>query len=251
MTTFPIAVQPYTVREQLSRDYVGTLEKIAAIGYQGIEIGRPPEGMSVAEQKALLDRLGLQVIGSHAGFDTFDFDPDYIADYLEEVNGEKYVGISLRFASRDEVLSKAAKLNEIGKRFQERGVQLLYHNHDWEFIQFDGELALDILLRETDPDLVKLELDTYWAKRGGVDPVQYLSKLSDRCPLLHIKDMEAGEEQFFAEIGEGVLDFKSIANTASQVGTKWLVVEQDQSRRDPMESLEISFRNLKKLGLIE
>ncbi|WDH80444.1 sugar phosphate isomerase/epimerase [Paenibacillus urinalis] len=249
MNTFPIAVQPYTVREQLSQDYVGTLTQIAEIGYQGIELGRPPEGMTIAEQKSLLDHLGLKVIGSHAGFDTFDFDPDVIADYLEEVNGEKFVGLSLRFSSKEEVLLKSAKLNEAGEKFKRRGVQLLYHNHDWEFNKFDGELALDIVLRETDPELVKLELDTYWAKRGGVDPVQYLSKLKNRCPLLHIKDMEAGEEQFFAEIGEGILDFHAIADTAKQVGTQWLVVEQDQSRRDPMESLKISFRNLQKLGI--
>lgn len=250
MTKFPVGVQPYTVREQLSKDYIGTLERIAAIGYQGIELGRPPEGITVAEQKALLDRIGLQVIGSHAGFDTFDFDPDDISDYLEEVNGGKYVAISLRFASRDEVLAKAAKLNAVGERFSRRGVQLLYHNHDWEFTKFDGEYALDILLKETDPALVQMELDTYWVKRGGEDPAEYLSRLKDRCPLLHIKDVEAGDEQFFAEIGEGVLDFKTIAQAAQEAGTRWLVVEQDQCRRDPLESLAISFRNLQGLGLI-
>lgn len=250
MTKFPVAVQPYTVREQLSKDYIGTLEKIAAIGYQGIELGRPPEGITVAEQKALLDRIGLKVIGTHAGFDTFDFNPDDIADYLEEVDGGKFVALSLRFASRDEVLAKAAKLNEAGEKFRRRGVQLLYHNHDWEFVKFDGEYALDILLRETDPSLVQMELDTYWVKRGGEDPVSYLAKLQNRCPLLHIKDVEAGEEQFFAEIGEGILDFKAIAQTAREVGTGWLVVEQDQSRRDPLESLAISYRNLQGLGLI-
>jgi sugar phosphate isomerase/epimerase len=250
LSRFPIAVQPYTVRDALAKDYVGTLEKIAEIGYQGIELGRPPEGMTVAQQKILLDRIGLQVVGTHAGFDTLDFDPDAITDYLEEVNGGKYVAISLRFESKDDVLTKAKKMNEIGEQFHKRGVQFLYHNHDWEFVKFDGEYILDIILRETNPDFVQLELDTYWVKKGGEDPAAYLAKLQNRCPLLHIKDMEAGEEQFFAEVGEGILDFRNIAKVAAEVGTKWLVVEQDESRRDPFESLAISYRNLKNMDLI-
>ncbi|MDO7906701.1 sugar phosphate isomerase/epimerase [Paenibacillus sp. JX-17] len=251
MRKFPVAVQPYTVREQLAQDYTGTLEKIAEIGYRGIELGRPPEGMTIKEQKALLDRLGLQVVGTHTGFDSFDFDPNVIADYLDKVDGGRFAAISLRFDSKEDVIAKAAKLNEIGGQFRSRNVQFLYHNHDWEFQQFEGEAVLDILLRETDPELVKLELDTYWAYKGGVDPVTYLGKLQNRCPLLHIKDAEEGEEAFFAEIGEGILDFRAISQAAEQVGTQWLVVEQDQSRRDPLESLAISYRNLKAMDLVE
>ncbi|CAM2863051.1 sugar phosphate isomerase/epimerase [Paenibacillus sediminis] len=250
MNKFPVAVQPYTVREALVKDYIGTLERIAQIGYQGIELGCPPEGMAISEQKAILDRLGLRVIGTHAGFDTLDFDPDLISDYLDEVNGGRYVAVSLRFNSKEDVLIKAEKMNVIGAKFRKRGVQFLYHNHNWEFVRYDGEYALDILLRETDPAFVQMELDTYWVKRGGEEPTEYLSKLKNRCPLLHIKDVEDGEDQFFAEIGEGILDFKAIARAAEEVGTKWLIVEQDQSRRDPFESLAISYRNLKEMGLI-
>jgi sugar phosphate isomerase/epimerase len=250
MSKFPVAVQPYTVRKAMDQDYVGTLKKIADIGYTGIELGRPPEGFTISQQKALLDSIGLQVIGTHAGFDTLDFDPDSIADYLEEVDGGKYATISLRFHSKEDVLAKAKKMNVIGEQFRKRGVQFLYHNHDWEFETYHGESVLDLILRETDPSLVQLELDTYWVQKGGEDPSTYLAKLHGRCPLLHIKDMEAGEEKFFAEIGEGILDFKRIAKVAEEVGTKWLVVEQDDSRRDPFESLAISYRNLKNMELI-
>lgn len=251
MKKFPVAVQPYTIREELAKDYVGALERVAQIGYKGIELGRPPEGMSVAEQKELLDRLGLKVVGTHAGFDTLDFNPDEIADYLEEVDGGKFVSISLRFESKEAVLEKAGKMNKIGEEFHKRGVTLLYHNHNWEFVMFDGEYALDILLRETDPVLVQTELDTYWIKRGGPDPVEYLSKWKGRAPLLHIKDVEAGDEQFFAEIGEGVLDFHAIANVAEEIGVQWMIVEQDQTRRDPFTSLQISYNNLKRFGFMQ
>ena len=248
MKKFPIAVQPYTVREALSRDYVGTLEKIAAIGYEGIELGPPPEGMTVAEQKELLNRLNLQVVGAHASFDNLDVDFGRLIDYLHQVGG-RYVAVSMKFESREDALRKAERFNQIGQQCRDGGTTFLYHNHDWEFAQYDGEYVLDLLLRETDPELVKLELDTYWVAKGGEDPVAFLSKLQDRCPLLHIKDMEAGEERFFAEIGEGVLDFRAIANAAAEVGTEWLIVEQDACRRDPLDSLAISYRNLSKLGL--
>jgi sugar phosphate isomerase/epimerase len=251
MKKFPIAFQPYTIHKQLENDYVGSLEKVAKMGYQGVELGLPPEGMTIAEQKTLLERLGLQVINTWGDFNSLEVNTEQLADYLDEV-GAKYTTLSLLFdGSMEDVLNKAKEMNRIGEAFRKRGKQLLYHNHDWEFKKIDGEYILDILLRETDPVHVKMEIDTYWVKRGGEDPVAYISKLHNRCPLLHIKDMEAGEEQFFAEIGEGILDFTEIAKIAEEVGTEWLVVEQDQSRRDPFESLEISYRNLTRLDLVK
>ncbi|TVY03005.1 sugar phosphate isomerase/epimerase family protein [Cohnella terricola] len=249
MPRFPIAVQPYTVREAMSIDYVGTLEKLAAIGFEGIELGLPPEGMTLGQQKALLDRLHLQVVGAHASFDNLDVDFRRLTDYLQQTGGQ-YIAVSMRFDSKDDALRKAEQFNRIGEICREGNATFVYHNHDWEFERFDGESVLDLLLRETDPQLVKYEIDTYWVRKGGEDPASFIRKLQGRCPLLHIKDMEPGEEQFFAEIGEGILDFPAIAEAAASVGTEWLVVEQDFSRRDPFESLAISYRNLQRMDLI-
>jgi sugar phosphate isomerase/epimerase len=250
MKTFPIGVQPYTIREQLTQDYIGSLEKLAAIGYGGIELGLPPEGMTVAEQQSLLQRLGLQVIGTHGPFDSLEADWDALIDYLNETGG-RFIAVSLRFTSTEDVLEKARHMNRIGRHCRNRGIQLLYHNHDWEFIRFEGETALDLFLRETDPEWVKMELDTYWVAKAGRDPTAYIRQLINRCPLLHIKDMEMGEEKFFAEIGEGILDFPEIARAAEEAGTEWFIVEQDQCRRNPFESLSISYRNLQAMNLIE
>ncbi|NOU94339.1 TIM barrel protein [Paenibacillus sp. LMG 31456] len=247
---FPVAVQPYTIREEMKQDYLGSLEKVAEIGYHGIELGPPPEGMTIGQQKGHLERLGLQVISAHARIDVLTDGLDALIDYLQEVGGG-WIAHSSRFDSKQAVIESAALFNRIGESCRQRGIQFLYHNHNWEFTRYDGEYAYDILLRETDPELVKMELDTYWVKRGGEDPADYLRKLSNRCPLLHIKDMEPGEEQFFAEIGEGVLDFPDIVKAAKEIGTNWLVVEQDGSRRSPFESLEISFTNLRKMGVVE
>ncbi|GGD63107.1 sugar phosphate isomerase/epimerase family protein [Paenibacillus nasutitermitis] len=247
---FPIALQPYTIREEMAQDYAGSLEKVAAIGYKGVELSTPPEGMSVGEVKQILERTGLQVIGAHCSLEQLTSGLDELSAYLHEVGGT-YAALSYKFDSKQHVLEMAKRFNEIGENCRKHQIQFLYHNHNWEFDQFDGESVLDILLRETDPELVKLELDVYWVKRAGIEPADYLRKLKDRCPLLHIKDMEAGEEQFFAEIGEGILDFREIASVAEEIGTKWLVVEQDLSRRAAMESIAISYRNLGKLDLIQ
>lgn len=272
MKKFPVGVQPHTFSEELEKDYVGAITKVAEIGYKGIELGPPPEGVTISQQKNLLDELGMKVVGCHVGFNTLDIEVEKIANYLEEINGEKFATISLLFSSKEKVLQKAKKMNEIGERFRKHDVTFLYHNHHWEFLKIEGEYILDILMRETDPELVKTELDTYWIKRGGEDPVEYLRKFKNRAPLLHIKDMEAGSEELtkgfkegninleeffsqgieepFAEIGEGILDFNKISEVADEVGTEWLIVEQDKCRRDPFESLKISYENLVKLGIV-
>ncbi|KRG14761.1 hypothetical protein ACA30_09945 [Virgibacillus soli] len=273
MKKFPIGVQPYTIREALTKDYRGAITKVAEIGYKGIELGPPPDGITISQQKELLTGLGLKVVGCHVGFNSLEIEVDKTVDYLNEMNAEKYATISAFFTSKEDVLEKAKQMNKIGEQFRKHGVTFLYHNHHWEFCKADGEYVLDILLRETDPELVQFEPDTYWIRRGGVDPVSYISKWNNRVPLLHIKDMKLGGEKVsggmgegfidqselfnsgmkepFAEIGEGMLDFKAIANVAEQIGTKWLIVEQDASDRDPFESLKMSYDNLGKLGLIE
>ena len=246
---FPIALQPYTVREELNKDYFGTLSRIAEIGYQGIELGPPPAGITIAELKEHVNRLGLQIIGCHARLEQLTIDLDTQIDYLHEVGGS-YLGLSHRFDSKQAVLEAAQTFNRIGDNCRKRGIQFVYHNHNWEFTRFDGEYAYDRLLQATDPERVKMELDTYWVKRGGEEPVDYLRKLHNRCPLLHIKDVEPGEEQFFAEVGEGILDFDAILREAEAAGTQWLVVEQDATRRPVFESITISYHNLQRMGVI-
>ncbi len=247
---FPIALQPYSIREELNDDFFGSFARVAEIGYQGVEIGMPPEGVTVKEMKTRLADLGLQAISCHAGLEQLTNDLSTVTDFVNEMGG-KYIVLSHRFDTKKEVLESAQLFNNIGRAAKDDGIQFLYHNHDWEFIKFDGQYALDLLLQETDPDLVKMELDTYWVQKGGENPAEYLRKLKNRCPLLHVKDMEKGEEQFFAEVGEGILDFQEIIQAAAEVGTEWLVVEQDLCRRPVFESIEISYRNLSNMGVIK
>lgn len=246
---FPIGLQPYTLREELDKDYFGSFQRVADIGYQGVEVGMPPEGITVSKMKEKLSEMGLKVLSCHAGFDQLINDLPSVTNFINELNGD-YIVLSHRFDTKEDVLKSAEQFNKIGEQCKEQGIQFLYHNHDWEFVKFDGEYALDLLLQETDAELVKMELDTYWVQKGGEDPAEYLRKLNNRCPLLHVKDMEKGEEQFFAEVGEGILDFQEIIQVAEEIGTEWLVVEQDLCRRPVFECIETSYRNLKNMGVI-
>jgi sugar phosphate isomerase/epimerase len=249
MPTFPIALQTYTVREDLAADYFGTLTKVAEIGYQAIETGAPPAGITVAEARAHLDRLGLGVVGIHASVDSITGDFAAQLDLVQALGGS-YLGVSRRYETRDEVLAWAEHYNRAGTACRARGVQFVYHNHNWEFTRFDGQYAYDLLIERTDPSLVQFQLDTYWVQRGGEDPAAYLRRLAGRVDLVHIKDMEPGDEQFFAEIGEGVLDWPNIFAAAEAAQARWLIVEQDRWRRPALECAAISYANLKKMGVV-
>jgi len=142
-----------------------------------------------------------------------------------------------------------AKLfNKFGAALRKRGFDFGYHNHSFEFQKFDGKYGLDILWENSDPNLVKSELDTYWVQHGGEDPVAYMKKLGKRIMLLHMKDMAAGPEKRFAEVGTGILDFKAIVKAAPSTGAKWYIVEQDSTYETPhLQAVKTSYENLKKL----
>lgn len=243
---FPIGLQPYTLRNEMEKDYFGTLDKIAEIGYTGVELGRSAK-ISTSDLVNRLDQLGLHPIAVHTSEKELSEELDAFIDFCQQL-GTRYAVLSWSPCdSKETLLRTAALCNRAGEKLRTSNIQLCYHNHHHEFVQFDGQYGMDILLQETDPEFVQMEMDTYWVKRGGVDPAAYLRQLKGRCPLLHMKDMEPGDSQFFAEVGEGIIDFGEILQAAQEVGTEWLIVEQDECRRSPLESVAISYRNLSQM----
>ncbi|HBM80254.1 MAG TPA: sugar phosphate isomerase/epimerase [Clostridiaceae bacterium] len=240
-----LAVQLYSVRDEANRDFVGTLEKVAKIGYKGVEFAGYG-GLTASQMKKHLDRLGLRVAGSHVGIDDLLNNLDDVIKYNIEIGNKYIVCPYASFKSKQDIIDLAQKLNRIGKKCKENGLQLCYHNHNHEFNVYDGETGLDIIYKETDPDLVKAEFDVYWIKYAGVDPVSYIHKHKDVCELIHLKDM-AKEDKFYTEIGNGIIDFGPIIKESLNNGAKWFVVEQDECRRPPLESIKISYDNIKKM----
>lgn len=253
MTKLPIALQLYTVRDEIARDFAGTLRQVADIGYRSVELAGYG-GLAAGEMKSLLDSLGLGVAGSHVGLDALDKDIEGVIAYNTTI-GNRYVVCPwlpeerLRnVAACGEV---AGAFNRIGERLKAAGLSFAYHNHAFEFKRVEGDVyAYDVLMNACDPALVKIEMDTFWVKKGGEEPGDYLRKYAGRVPLIHLKDMTPGADGTFAEVGEGVMDFDAIFNAAGEAGGEYYIVEQDRCQRPPLESVRISFENLKKMGMV-
>ena len=252
MPDLPIALQMYTVRDDAARDFAGTLRRVAEIGYRSVELAGYGD-LTAAELRKVLDDLGLRVAGSHAGIDALETSLERVIED-NRVLGNQYVVCPYLPAERRQDASAyrevANALTEIGARLKQAGLQFAYHNHDFEFQWFDGASGYDIMMESSDPDLVQIELDTFWVKRAGQDPAAYLRKYAGRVPLIHLKDMTEGPNPTFAEVGEGTMDFQAIFAEAETAGAQFYVVEQDVCQRPPLESVRISFENLRRMGMV-
>lgn len=250
MANIPVALQLYTVREQLKDDFAGTVRDVAEMGYTGVELAGYG-GLSGRELRRLLDDLGLRVAGDHVSLDRLENQLGAALDFAQEI-GNQYVVCPFvpegRRKDADGWRQFAATLNEIGRQVTDRGLHFCYHNHAFEFTPMDGSNGFALLYDNTDARNVQMELDMFWAKKGGDDPAAILRRYPGRCPIVHLKDMTGDAEQTFAEVGEGVLDFNPVFAAAATGGVEWYVVEQDRCRRPPLESAQLSLRHLREWG---
>jgi sugar phosphate isomerase/epimerase len=241
MNKLQVALELYTVRDEISRDFAGTLRRVAQMGYAGIEfVGY--RNLNSQEMSALLAETGLHAVATHLGFDALQGQRlDASMSYCQDVGCSNIVLPSLakEFRSREGIRALAPQLNDIGRRCQEHGITFGYHNHDFEFAQVDGVFLLDYLLQATDPSLVKCELDVYWVAYAGVDPLTYLQTLADRVMLIHLKDMAA--DRSMTEVGKGVLDMRGICEFA-QARNLWGIVENDYPQIPSLESARVSLQ---------
>jgi sugar phosphate isomerase/epimerase len=256
MANHVLGVQLFTVREfcKTIPDIAATLKKIAAIGYRAVQVS----GMGPIDPKelaALLHDNGLAVAGTHMPWKRFMEDLDnVIAEHkLWNCNHAAIGSLPKEYYSLEGTRLFLSQLAPVAKKLQAKGIDFSYHNHNIEFIKFAGQLMLDMLMRETSPDVLKMEIDTYWIQAGGGDPARWIRQAAGRIPLLHLKDyaMAPGETQpRMAAIGEGNLDWPGILAAAKDAGVQWYLVEQDNCYgRDPFDCLTASYRNLNQMGL--
>ncbi len=240
----PIALQLYTVRDETARDFAGTLRQVAALGYRAVEFAGYGN-LSSGDLAGLLADTGLHAASTHVGLAALESNLDRALDYCQTINCASLVLPWLPPEQRgaDNLRALVPFLNEVGRRCHERGIAFSYHNHDFEFAQVDGKLLLDVLLGETDPLVVALEFDAYWAAYAGVDPIAYIRKQAGRVLLLHCKDMAA--DRSFAEVGDGTLDMAGICRAAYEQRARWYIVENDQPRIPSLESAKRSLENLR------
>ena len=244
-----IGMQLYTVRTQLEKDFEPTIAKVAEIGYKEVEFftyyGHDPK-----EVKAVLDRHGLTSPSIHVPMKDLRDRLQESIDAAHVIGHEWLVNPWVDEEDRGGIENWkriAAFLNQTAMKVQAAGLKFAYHNHDFEFKPTDGRLPYDVLQADTDPKLVKFEMDLYWITRGGQDPLKYFNKYPGRYPLVHVKDMEKPPGNNFTEVGRGRIDFKRIFAQSEKAGIEHYYVEQDETPGSPFDSLKISYDYLKNL----
>lgn len=254
----------YTVRNEMGKDPMGTLQKVADAGYKYIEVVDYRDGkfygMTPAELKNKFSELGLVPLSVHMGMVTLDNADKLIADVkaagftyfvapVPPMGMFKYDRETQSLSMTGDVDSLASILNTLGHKCKAAGLQFLYHNHNFEFIKnSNGIVPYDYLLKNLDPEYVNFQMDLYWVTKAGEDPVAYFEKYPGRFKIWHVKDMD--DQGRFAPVGEGHIDFARILAKKDVSGMEYYIVEQDQTfdGLQPLEAIKISHAGLKEIG---
>ena len=240
MNNLQVALELYTVRDETRHDFAGTLQRVAHIGYAGVEFAGYGN-LNSSEMSALLAETRLKAVSTHLGLDGLG-SPQLGASirYCKDIGCSFIVLPSLpkEYRTQEGIRVLAPRLDAIGRLCQEHGITFAYHNHDFEFTRVGAIYLLDYLLQTTNPSLVKIELDVYWAAHAGIDPGSYLQVLADRVVLVHLKDMAA--DRSMTEVGKGILNMQQICAFAQARGL-WGIVEHDHPQIPSLESARISF----------
>jgi sugar phosphate isomerase/epimerase len=253
----------YTVRDAMNKEARATLEKVAQAGYVNIESAGYNNGkfynLSPADFKALLQEMKLTPISAHQGSVNFENVDQQIADLkavgfkyfvipVPPMNLFYYDNVNKRMAMKGGAKNLADILTKLGEKCKAAGLELLYHNHDFEFVKdADGNVVIDYLLENCDPKLVNFQMDLYWVTKAGADPVAYFKRYPGRFKIWHVKDMDA--QGRFAPVGNGSIDFKRILANKKLSGMKYYYVEQDACFNEtPLEAIQISHKGLSNIG---
>ncbi|QNF33246.1 sugar phosphate isomerase/epimerase [Adhaeribacter swui] len=242
-------IQLYTVRKELEASVPNTLKKLAALGYKELESARSAKGnyygYTPKDFKKLVHDLGMNLRSGHVHLDK-DWQKT-VADAAE--TGQQYLVCS-SLPSSGQTISNyqkvAEQFNKAGEECKKAGLVFGYHNHEYEFEKVEGKVLYDLLLAETDPNLVKWELDLGWVVASGFDPIDYFTRYPNRFPLWHLKDMKK-EEPVSTEFGKGNLNIARLFQNAEKSGLKYYFVEQEEYAGNPMDSVKHNIEYLNKL----
>jgi sugar phosphate isomerase/epimerase len=248
-----VALQMYTVRNEVEADCPATLKAVAEMGYPAVQAG-PTKEFGAKDVRRMMDALGLVSAGVHVGIDMLEKQFDAAVEMV------KTFGVDLAIVSwmpedrrktADDWRRAGATMTEFGARLKAVGLRLSYHNHSFEFNTFGGQYGYDLFYAAVDPDLVLHEIDTYWVRHGNEDPVAYLDRWPGRMPTVHFKDMGRGPDRPMVPVGTGILDWPKIVAACKKGGTEFVVVEQDTcAPLSPLEAARISLENCRKWGLV-
>ena len=244
-----LGVQLYTFRKEMAADATGTLKQIAAIGIKQIETARSEKGhyygLGPKEMKKVCDDLGMKLRSGHVHLD------ENWQKTLDEAaeSGQEYVICSTMPSNGqtvDNYKKVAETFNKAGEDCKKMDLKFGYHNHGYEFEADDDQVLYDVLMDNTDPNLVHMELDLGWVVAGGKDPIDYFNKYEGRFPLWHLKDMNLTKKES-TEFGKGGLDISGMLKNSKKSGLKYIFIEQEEYASTPLESMKENLKYLNNL----
>lgn len=267
MKQFSVGLQLYSVRGDMAKNFYGTLKKVKNIGYDCVEFAGL-FGHTAAEIAEMCGDIGLIPVSAHVPFVEMMAEPEKTMQTYAAI-GCRYIVIPYltpEYRPDGEKFSEViAGARVLGEAAGKAGMTLLYHNHDFEFQKIDGKFALDLLYESVPASLLQTEIDTCWAKVGGVDPADYVRSYSGRAPIVHLKDFcgRAGGKMYaligiddttdgsgsdfqFRPVGYGVQDLPALLQASEDAGSDILIVEQDDPSmgKTPLECAEMSFQKV-------
>lgn len=249
-----LAAQLYTLRDFIKtpEDIKKTLEKVKKIGYNSVQFSAmgPIEPSLLKEY---VDGIGLDVCATHTPFDRIINETEKVIEEHKLWNCD-YIGLGAMApeyrGSEEKTKNFLDILLPAANKIKDSGLKFVYHNHRFEFEKIGEYTIIEYMINNTQSDVFGILVDTYWAQAGGASPSSFIEKYSDRIDVIHLKDMCVIDDQgVIAEVGEGNMDWIQIGKSSKIANVKYAAVEQDICRRDPFESLEISFNNIKEMGI--
>jgi len=244
-----VGIQLYTFRKEMTADATGTLKQLASLGIKQIESARSEKGnyygLKPKEIQQVCNDLGMTLRSGHVHLDH---------QWQQTMNdaseaGQEYLICSTMPSNGQNIANYkkvAEAFNKAGEECKKQNIKFGYHNHEYEFEQEGGEVLYDVLLSNTDPGLVHMELDLGWVIAAAKNPIDYFNKYPGRFPLWHLKDMDMAKKQS-TEFGKGSLDIKQMLKNSKKSGMKYFFVEQEEYSKSPLESMEENMSYLKKL----
>ncbi|MBW7457706.1 sugar phosphate isomerase/epimerase family protein [Paenibacillus sepulcri] len=248
-----VGLQLYTLRDLTDKDFLGTIRKVADMGYKAVEFAGY-FNTPAKELKSVLDGTGLEAPSAHVGLNFSS--PDKIQEdlakqieYAQEI-GLKYIVTPWaplpENPAEEDVNSLAAILEAAGRQVNEAGLRYGYHNHAFEFKLVNGRPLIDLLLERVPAEYLFAEFDLGWVHMGGQKPIDYVNRYAGRVPLAHFKDFGEGTRD--TEIGKGVVDLKSVLGVAEQAGIEYFIVEQEEFNSSSLESAKICLEFFRENG---
>ena len=245
----PIALELWTIRDSLKNesDFREAMVKTRAAGYRGVELAGVSPSIPASAIRNTLDDVGLECVSTHSSL-------QHLTDDLDRtITDLKTLGCDLTALSAGPASMRSAEgyaelariLSDAGRRLSDEGIKLAYHNHSFEFERYGSRTGYDILFEESDPRYLQAELDTAWLQKAGADVIAWIGKLADRISVIHFKDYTIVDNEIvLTEVGEGNLNWPGIVKACKSAKVSWYIVEQDTCRRDPFDSIKLSYHNV-------